>query len=148
MRRQIVVGLAAGAAFLVLDGAINANPLAQRLYTAYQPIARPGINVVAGSAIDLAFGVILAGLFSALRGSLPGGNGLTKGLSFGLIVWFLRVCMRVASEWVVTVVPAEVHAYTLAAGFVQILVVTGVIGWLLQESPETGAARPGRDSGA
>jgi hypothetical protein len=31
MLRQIVTGLVAGVAFLVLDGVLNANPLAQRL---------------------------------------------------------------------------------------------------------------------
>lgn len=35
MWRQIVIGLIAGVAFLVLDGVLNANPLAQWLYAAY-----------------------------------------------------------------------------------------------------------------
>ncbi len=140
MLRQIGVGLVAGVAFLVLDGALNANPLAQRLYAAYQPIARPGVNALAGSAIDLAYGVILAWLFVMLRASLPGSAGLTKALSFGLIVWFLRVLMRVAGEWVMTVVPAPVHAYTLAAGLVQALVVAAIIAALLpQERSVRGA---------
>ena len=133
MLRQILVGLVAGVAFLVLDGVLHANPLAQRLYVAYQPIARQSVSALAGSAIDLAFGMILAGLFSALRASLPGRSSVTKGLSFGLMVWFLRVCMRVAGELVVTVVPAEVHAYTLGAGLVQVLIVAGVIALLLPE---------------
>lgn len=133
MRRQILVGLVAGVAFLVLDGILNANPLAQRLYAAYQPIARQSVNAVAGSLIDLAFGMILAGFFSALRTSLPGRSRVTKGLSFGLMVWFLRVCMRVAGEWVVTVVPVEVHAYTLGAGLVQMLIVASLIALLLPE---------------
>ena len=72
MRRQICAGLVAGLAFLVLDGVMNANPLAQRLYAAYQPIARSSVNAAAGSVIDLAFGVILAVLFVRLRPSLPG----------------------------------------------------------------------------
>ena len=42
MFRQIVVGLVAGVAFLVLDGVLNANPLAQRLYAAYQRKAASG----------------------------------------------------------------------------------------------------------
>ena len=49
------------------------------------------------------------------------------------MVWFLRVCMRVAGESIVTVVPAEVHVYTLAAGLVQMLIVGGVIASLLPE---------------
>ena len=133
MVRQMVVGLAAGVVFLILDGVINANPLAQRLYAAYQPIARPSVNALAGSAVDLAYGVILAALFVILRASLPGRTSLAKGLSFGLIVWFLRVFMRVAGEWVTTTVPASTHAYTLVAGLVQVLVVATIIALLLPE---------------
>ena len=44
MLRKTIVGLIAGVVLLVLDGIINANPLAQRLYAAYQPIARPGVT--------------------------------------------------------------------------------------------------------
>lgn len=139
MLRRIAVGLAAGAAFLILDGLLNANPLAQQLYAAYQPIARPGVNALAGSIIDLVYGVVLACLFATLRASLPGQSSIAKALSFGLIVWFLRVCMRVGGEWITTVVPVRAHAYTLAAGLVQALIVAGIIAWLLP-TPRTGRA--------
>jgi hypothetical protein len=131
MLRQILVGLAAGVAFLILDGLLNANPLAQQLYAAYRPIARSGVNALAGSAIDLVYGIALAWLFTTLRASLPGHSSIAKALSFGLIVWFLRICMRVGGEWVTTVVPVRAHAYTLAAGLVQALIVAGIIAWLL-----------------
>jgi len=144
MLRHIVVGLVGGVALLVLDGVLNANPLARALYAAYQPIARQSVDALAGSVIDLAFGVMLAGLFSVLRASLPGRSRLSKAVSFGLIVWFLRVCMRVAGEWVVTVVPAEVHAYTLAAGLVQALVVAGIISLLLPDPRKTGTPHPAK----
>jgi len=55
-------------------------------------------------------------------------------------VWFLRVCMRVAGEWVVTVVPAPVHVYTLVAGLLQVLIVAGLIGLLLPEAHAAGPA--------
>jgi hypothetical protein len=142
MLRQILVGLIAGVTFLLLDGVLNANPIAQRLYTAYQPIARESVNALAGSAIDLAFGVLLAALFSTIRASLPGSTTIAKAVSFGLIVWFLRVCMRVAGEWVVTVVPAHVHAYTLVAGLVQMLIVAGIIALLLPERHTIATKKP------
>jgi hypothetical protein len=140
MLRQVVAGLVAGVAFLVLDGVLNANPLAQHLYAVYQPLARPGVNAVAGSAIDLAYGLILAALFVTLRASLPGRTNVLKGVSFGVGVWFLRVVMRVAGEWVMTVVPAEVHAYTLSAGLVQSVLVAGIIALLLPEARGTAGA--------
>jgi len=134
MLRRVLVGLGAGALFLVLDGVLNANPLAQTLYTAYQPIARGSVNALAGSAVDLAYGVILAWLFVMLQPSLPGRTNLLKGVSFGLVVWFLRVVMRVAGEWIVTTVPVSAHAYTLASGLVQALLVAAFIGVLLPEA--------------
>ena len=134
MLRQIVVGLAAGVVFLVLDGLVNANPLARQVYVAYQPIARTSVDAVAGSLIDLAYGLILVALFVTLRHCLPGRRDLMKGLSFGAMVWFLRVAMRVAGEWVVTTVPASAHAYTLLAGLVQTLTVAVVVALLLPRS--------------
>jgi hypothetical protein len=38
----ILVGLASGVLFAVLDALINANPLAQRILAAYKPIAALG----------------------------------------------------------------------------------------------------------
>ncbi len=138
MLRQMAVGLVAGVAFLILDGALNANPLAHRLYAAYRPIARPSVNALAGSALDLAYGLVLAALFVTLRTSLPGETRLMKGLSFGLIVWFLRVVMRVAGEWVTTMVPPSAHAYTLLAGLLHVLLVGAILALLL---PQPEAAR-------
>lgn len=133
MLRRIVVCLIAGAAFLILDGLVNANPLAQRLYAAYEPIARPSVSAAAGSAVDLVYGVILVALFLTLRPSLPGRTSMTKSLAFGVMVWFLRVVMRVAGEWVTTTVPAVTHAYTLVAGLVQVLLLVTIIGLLLPQ---------------
>ena len=131
MLRIILVGLAAGVAFLITDAVLNANPLAQRLYAAYSPIARASVNALAGSLIDLAYGMILTVLFVTLWPGLPGETGLVKGLSFGLMVWFLRVVMRVASDWVTTTVPSSTHAYALVGGLIQILLVTALIALLL-----------------
>jgi len=57
MRRLVLVGLAAGVAFLVLDGLLNANPLAQQVYAVYRPMARSSVNAIAGSLVDLAYGL-------------------------------------------------------------------------------------------
>ncbi len=136
MLRVVLVGLAAGVALLITDAVLNANPLAQRLYAAYRPIARHGVNAFAGSLIDLAYGVILAVLFVILWPCLPGETGLVKGLSFGVTVWFLRVVMRVTSDWMTTTVPASAHVYTLVVGLVQVLLVSTLIAVLL---PRTGS---------
>jgi hypothetical protein len=86
MKRYILVSIAAGLLFALMDGLMNANPLARELFSVYAPIARTSINTAAGLAIDLMYGFILAGLFLILHHSLPGGSGIRKGFSFGLIV--------------------------------------------------------------
>jgi hypothetical protein len=139
MSRVVSVGLAAGVALLITDALLNANPLARRLYAAYDPIARPSANALAGSAIDLVLGVILAVLFVTLWPSLPGETGLVKGLSFGVMVWFLRVVMRVASDWMTTTVPVSAHIYTLGGGLIQILLVAALIAVLLPRPVPAGA---------
>jgi hypothetical protein len=131
MLRQAIVGLVAGVAFLMLDGLLNVNPVAQRVYAVYRPIARSNVNAFAGCVVDLAYGLILVALFVTLRNSLPGSTSLGKGMSFGVMVWFLRVVMRVAGEWVMTTVPSSTHVYSLVAGLVQVLVVAGLIALLL-----------------
>ncbi len=141
MTRLIVVGLGAGLLFLVLDGVIHANPLAQSLYAAYGPLARPGVNALLGSMIDLAYGLVLAALFVRLRPSLPGRSGVAKRMAFGLVVWFLRVVMNVAGQWITWTVPPSTHVYTLSAGLVQVAAVSVLLGALLTPRCSGGAAR-------
>ena len=132
MTRYIIVSVISGILFGVLDGLINANPIAARLYEVYQPIAKTSINFLAGIAIDLAYGFILAGLFLLLYPSLPGGSGWVKGVTFGLMVWFLRVVMSVASQWMMFKVPLKALLYTLLAGLGEMLILGILYGLALQ----------------
>ena len=79
MMKFILVGMGSGILFGVMDGLINANPLAQKLYRVYEPIARKSISVPAGVAIDLVFGLAMAGVFLVLRKALPGESWMGKG---------------------------------------------------------------------
>ncbi|MBI5496190.1 MAG: hypothetical protein HY904_14300 [Deltaproteobacteria bacterium] len=131
MGTYVVVSVGSGILFGVLDGVINANPLARRLYQFYAPIARTSLNPVAGIAIDLAYGFVLAGVFLLLQGSLPGDTGLLKGVSFGVLVWFFRVVMSAASQWMMFRVPVVTLAYSLAAGLAEMLVLGVLYGLAL-----------------
>ncbi len=131
MLRVILVGLGCGVLFAVLDGLLNANPLAVRLNRAYQPIARPQVQMAKGLAIDLAYGLILAGLYLLLRPSLPGGAPWLQGLCFGAMLWLLRVVMQVASTWVMFTIPGRALLYTLAAGLAEMLALGLAYGLLL-----------------
>jgi len=135
MVRFTIVAAASGILFGVLDGVINGNPFAQRLYEVYRPIARETINVPAGVAIDFVYGFALAGVFLLLYKSLPGQSGWLKGLSYGLLMWFFRVVMGVASAWMMFRVPAGTLAYSLAAGLGEMLIIGVLYGLTLRPAP-------------
>ena len=132
MMKYAIVSIVSGVLFGVLDGVINANPLAQRLYSVYKPIARTSLNVPAGIAIDLVYGFVLAGVFLLLYKSLPGDTGLVKGMSFALLIWFFRVAMGVASQWMMYNVSAGTLLYTLLAGLGEMLVLGALYGLTLK----------------
>jgi hypothetical protein len=132
MLRYILVSLGSGLLFGVLDALLNANPLAVRLFAVYKPIARSSVNPLAGMAIDIAYGFIMAGIFLLLYESLPGGTGILKGLSFGLIAWFFRVVMQAASSWVMFEMPLQTAAYSLVAGLLEMLLIGLLYGLTLK----------------
>ncbi len=132
MTGYILVSVVSGILLGVLDGVINANPLAQRLYVAYKPIAKTSLNPLAGMAIDLAYGFVMAGIFLLLYESLPGQAGIVKGIGFAVLVWFFRVVMSVASQWMMYIVPVKTLLYTVVAGLGEMLILGILYGLTLQ----------------
>lgn len=129
--RFILVSIGSGILFGMMDGFIHANPIARRVYKVFDPIARESINVPVGLLIDLVYGFALAGGFLLLHGSLPGDSGLVRGLIFGGLVWFARVFMQAASQWMMFTVPAKALLYTLGAGLAEMLVLGALYGLFL-----------------
>jgi hypothetical protein len=132
MTNYIAVSVISGILFGILDGLINTNPMAIKLFEVYKPIARTSVNFVAGLMIDLVYGFVLAALFLLVRPSLPGEVGLVKGVSFALMVWFFRVVMGVASQWMMIKVPFRTLLYTLLAGLGEMLILGMLYGFALQ----------------
>ena len=128
----ILISIISGILFAFLDGIINANPLGQRLYTVYAPIAKTSLNPLVGLVIDLVFGFVMAGIFLLLYNSLPGETGLIKGLSFAVMARFFRVVMQVASQWVMFTVPSKTLLYTLTAGLGEMFVLGVLCGLTLK----------------
>ena len=135
MLRYVLVSLLTGVVFGVLDGVINANRLAQRLYEVYKPIARESVDAPLGVAVDLLYGFVMAALFLILYESLPGSRGFWKGVSFGLIAWFFRVVMSVMGSWVTFRVPGEALFYSLLTGLAEMLILGMLYGLLLRPAP-------------
>jgi hypothetical protein len=132
MTTYVIAAVVSGILFGVLDVVINANPLAQRLLDVYRPIARTSVNPAAGIVIDLVYGFVMAGVFLVLYQSLPGESGLLKGASFALVVWFFRVVMSVASQWMMFRVPVRTLAYTLVTGLGEMLILGILYGLTLK----------------
>jgi hypothetical protein len=132
MLNYVLVSLGAGVLFGVMDALINANPLAQQLYSAYAPVARSDINAAAGIAIDLVYGFAIAAAFLLLAPSLPGSSGLLKGLALGVGMWFFRVVMSVATAWMMHKVPAGLLGYQLVTGLIEMLVLGAFVGLFLR----------------
>lgn len=135
MTRYIRASILSGLLFGALDGFINANPLAQRLFGFYGPLARTSVNATAGIVIDLAYGFILAWLFLRLYDALPGGARIAKGVSFALLVWFLRVVMGAVGEWMTLNIPVQAIIYSLLAGLGEMLALGVLYGLLLGPQP-------------
>lgn len=117
--------------FAILDGLLNANPVAQRVYAAYRPIARQSVNAPLGFSFDIISGVVMAALFVVLMPALPGGS-VAKGLAFGLMVWFFRVAMGVAGQAVMFNIPGSALAYTLVTGLVEMSILGVLYGIALR----------------
>jgi len=71
----------------------------------------------------------MAGVFLLLYNSLPGEIGLIKGISYAVMVWFFRVVMYVATQWVMFTVPLNTLLYSLVAGLGEMLIL-GVLNGL------------------
>jgi hypothetical protein len=115
-----------------MDALINANPLSQRLFAVYKPIAKTAVSVPAGIAVDLIYGFAMAGIFMLLYQSLPGNGALAKGIGFALIAWFFRVVMSVASQWMMFTVPIGALLYTLITGLAEMLILGILYGLSLK----------------
>lgn len=105
----------------MLDGILNGNPFAQKLNRVYAPIARQSISVPAGLIIDVLYGFVMAAVFLLLYESLPGGTGLVKGVSYGVIIWFFRMVMYAATQWMTLRIPGATLLYIVVTGLVEMV---------------------------
>ena len=121
MLTYLIVGIAGGIIFVILDFVLNVNPLAQRLSEPYRPLARKAMPLAAAVAIDILSSMAMAGTFLLLRPSFPGGPLIGAGISFGVLAWFFRVLMGALSQWVMFQIPAKTHLYNIAAGLVEMV---------------------------
>ena len=126
--RYLLVSVGSGVLFAIMDSVIHANQLARNLFSVFEPIARKSINIPLGITIDIIYGFVMAGTFLLLRRSLPGESPVAKGLFFGLLVWFFRVVMQVASQSMMYAVPVPTSLYILISGLIEMLILGLIYG--------------------
>ncbi len=142
MIRYSVVSIVCGLLFGIMDAIVQGNPLAREMLEVYRPIAKTSVNVPAGILIDLSYGFILCFIFLLLYRSLPGKTGFAKGISFGLVIWFLRVAMNAASSWMMFIVPPLTLLYIAVTGLLEMLLLGSVYGVCLKPQGKMKQAKP------
>ena len=122
--RLILAGVVAALLFLVLDMALGivGGWIGTRL--SGQPPAQPagiGAKIKLGLVFELVNGFLLALIYAVILAGLPG-RGWTKGVSFGLIVWALRVVMWAFSTYMMTDMAPVTIGITVGTGLIECLV--------------------------
>lgn len=136
-KRLIAAGLAASLLFLVLDalfgvlsGIIGATVFGN---PAIQP---PMHKQTLGLLFELINGFMLAVIYAIVHPALPG-QGWTKGLSFGLIVWGLRVVMWAFTTYMLTDMAPIMIGLAVFTGLIEMLIICVVIAAIYKDN-ETG----------
>jgi hypothetical protein len=87
MKKIIIGGLLAGVVILLMGmlfGALSAEMYKLSPKVFWKPMGGDWFTKMA--VFDFATGLVLAAIYSIIKGALPGA-GLMKGISFGIIIW-------------------------------------------------------------
>lgn len=113
--------LLVGVLFIVFDMiiAIITSPI----FSEHESLAiwKDPPNIVAGIVFDIINGFILVVVYKILYDGIPDENW-RKGLNYGIIVGLFRVLMMAFSTFVMYDVPLELIITSLAAGYIEIVV--------------------------
>jgi hypothetical protein len=127
--RLIVTGLVAAVLFLVLD--MGLGMLGGWIGTRFfgQSSTQPsgiGAKIKFGLVFELVNGFLLALIYAVIHTGLPG-DGWLKGVSYGLIVWALRVVMWAFSTYMMTDLAPVTIGITVGTGLIEVLILGIVI---------------------
>jgi hypothetical protein len=127
--RLVVAGIVASVLFLVLDmGLGTAGGLIGAQVFGLPVEQPPGFEakVKFGLIFELINGFMLAVIYAVIYPSLPG-RGWKKGVSYGLLVWGLRVVMGAFSTYIVTDTHPISIAITVVTGLIEVMILCIVI---------------------
>jgi hypothetical protein len=128
VKRLVMTGIVTAILFLVLDMVLGAGGglMAQALGV---PSTQPsGIEakIPFGLIFEVVNGFMLAVIYAIIQPSLPG-RGWQKGLSYGLVVWGLRVVMWAFSTYMMTDMSPILIVITVITGLIEVLILGIVI---------------------
>jgi hypothetical protein len=132
VKRLVVVGIAASVLFLVLDAVLGTAGEFIGADVFGVPVEQPPgfeAKVRYGLIFELINGFMLAAIYAVIHPGLPG-RGWKKGISYGFLVWGLRVVMGAFSTYMVTDTHPILIAITVVTGLIEVMIlgiVTAVI---------------------
>ena len=127
VKRFVIAGLVASVLFLVLDAVFGVvgGVIGESVFDL--SVGQPDESKMLISPVfELINGFMLAVVYAVIYGSLPG-EGWKKGVSYGLIVWGLRVVMWAFSTYIMTDMSPVLIAITVVTGLVEVLILCVVI---------------------
>jgi hypothetical protein len=129
IKRLIVAGIAASVLFLVLDAVLGMAGGFIGAQVFGLPFEQPpGIEdkMMIAPVFELINGFMLAVIYAVIHPSLPG-RGWKKGISYGLIVWGLRVVMWAFSTYMMTDMAPVLIVINVVTGLIEVLILGIVI---------------------
>jgi hypothetical protein len=140
VKRLLVAGIVASVLFLVLDAVLGMAGGFVGAQVFGLPFEQPsGIEAKMkfGLIFELINGFMLAVIYAVIHPSLPG-RGWKKGISYGLLVWGLRVVMGAFSTHMMTDMSPILIAITVVTGLFEVLILCIVIA-AIYKAPERNA---------
>jgi hypothetical protein len=128
-KRLIVAGIVASVLFLVLDAVLGTAGGVIGAQVFGLSVEQPsGIEAKMkfGLIFELINGFMLAVIYAVIHPSLPG-RGWKKGISYGLIVWGLRVVMWAFSTYMMTDMAPVSIVINVVTGLIEVLILGIVI---------------------
>jgi cellulose synthase/poly-beta-1,6-N-acetylglucosamine synthase-like glycosyltransferase len=128
-KRLIVAGIVASVLFLVLDAALGTAGGFIGAQVFGLPVEQPPgfeAKLTYGLIFELINGFMLAVIYAVIHPSLPG-RGWKKGISYGLIVWGLRVVMWAFSTYMMTDMAPVSIVINAVTGLIEVLILGIVI---------------------
>ncbi|MFP4024168.1 MAG: hypothetical protein ACLFVR_06540 [Thiohalospira sp.] len=121
-----------GFIFALLEFILHANPLVKNLSGIYEPVSRGWDIIIASFIIDIIYGTVLSLFYLILYKSLPG-QGMMKGIIYGILLWFLRITILTLTQWMVYPVSAGTIIYMIFAGLPEMIIIGALIERMIKK---------------